>query len=357
MIEGTAIVFCEGAFDSTYGKTAHGLVRFTERYHVAAVIDSALAGQDAGEMLDGKFLGIPLVANLEEALLVTRKSGKQPTHFVVGIATDGGFLDESVKRAALEALDSGLNVDSGLHEFLSDLPDMARLAERKGLRIRDIRRTPQAEMHAFTGKIEEVTATRIAVLGTDSAVGKRTTAWMLVHALRASGTTAELIGTGQTAWMQGVRYGIIMDSLLNDYVSGELEHALWSAWKETALDVAVIEGQGSLMNPGYPGGFEILAAGRPHGIIMQHAPSRKEYDGFAGYPMDSLDDQIHAVEFLSKKKVIAITINHEGILPEDIEGVCARIEDSIHLPVVDPLTQGVGRLLPSIAKLRKTTRR
>ena len=132
----------------------------------------------------------------------------------------------------------------------------------------------------FCGKISQVTSKRIALLGTDSALGKRTTAWLLVHGLRGQGFSSELIGTGQTAWLQGARYSMVLDSLVNDYVSGELEEVTWRAWNEEKPDFLVIEGQGSLMNPAYPGGFEILAACRPDGIIMQHAPARVEYDGF-----------------------------------------------------------------------------
>jgi uncharacterized NAD-dependent epimerase/dehydratase family protein len=120
------------------------------------------------------------------------------------------------------------------------------------------------------------------VLGTDSAIGKRTTAWRLVEALDTAGISAALVGTGQTAWMQGVPHGIVLDSLINDFVSGEIEHAVCEAWQDGHPRVIVLEGQGSLMNPAYPGGFELLAAGRPEVVVMQHAPARKEYDGFPG---------------------------------------------------------------------------
>lgn len=188
-------------------------------------------------------------------------------------------------------------------------------------------------------------------MGTDSAIGKRTTSWILVHAMRKAGCSCEMIGTGQTAWMQGANYGIILDSLLNDFISGELEHAIWKAWTETSMDYAVLEGQGSLMNPGYPGGYEILAAGRPHGIIMQHAPGRKEYDGFAGYPLDSINDQIHIAEFLSKKPVIAVTLNHEGYSIKEIDEVCKNLEKECGKPVVDPLIHGMEVLIPLIKEL------
>jgi uncharacterized NAD-dependent epimerase/dehydratase family protein len=161
-----------------------------------------------------------------------------------------------------------------------------------------------------------------------------------------------LIGTGQTAWLQRARYGIVMDSLVNDYVSGELEHAVWTAWKNEGMDFAVIEGQGSLMNPGYPGGFEILAACRPHGIIMQHAPARKEYDGFPGYPLDSLEDQIFLAEFLSKNKVVGVAINHEGLERSEIDGICSTLEETLSLPVCDPLIHGMEKMVRAAESLR-----
>ena len=149
-----------------------------------------------------------------------------------------------------------------LHDYLSEDSELANLAVRYGIRIRDIRKpAPVNTLHFFSGKIEAVKALKIAVLGTDSAVGKRTTAWLILKALQDMGLRTEMIGTGQTAWMQGTKYGIIMDSLVNDFVAGEIEHAVWTAWQEEKPEVIVIEGQGSLMNPAYPGGFEILAAG------------------------------------------------------------------------------------------------
>ena len=170
------------------------------------------------------------------------------------------------------------------------------LSRSFGGTIRDIRKPPDRDrLHFFSGKIEQVDALKLAVLGTDSAVGKRTTAWLLVHGLQARGSRAALVGTGQTAWLQGARHGVVMDSLVNDFVAGELEHATYQAWVERKPDVIVIEGQGSLMNPAYPGGFEILAAGRPDVVVLQHAPARAEYDGFPGHPLHPLTTQIQAV--------------------------------------------------------------
>ena len=212
--------------------------------------------------------------------------------------------------------------------------------------MRDVRRTPDRDtLHFFSGKIEEVDCLKIALLGTDSAVGKRTTAWIIVHAFRKAGLKAEMAGTGQTAWMQGAKYSMIMDSCINDFVSGEIEHAVHEAWKNESPDLIVIEGQGSLMNPAYPGGFEILAAGRPDYVILQHAPKRKEYDGFPGYPLHSLKEQIHAIECISGKKVIAITVNHEDMSLKEVSPACVRITEETGLPAFDVLLNGADELV------------
>lgn len=344
--EGNAVLYCEGAFNTTYGKTAHGLVRFTRRYRVLSVIDSRYAGQDAGDVLDGKNKNIPVFASVESAEEASRAAGTPATHFVVGLAPDGGRLSPDARQHVKNALQLGLHIDSGLHDFLSEDPDIAEIAKQKNVRIRDIRKPPPRDrLHFFSGRIEQVEALKIAVLGTDSAIGKRTTAWLLVHALNDAGYRCEMIGTGQTAWMQGADYCLILDSLVNDFVSGEIEYAVWSAWNHSQPDVIVIEGQGSLMNPAYPGGFEILAAGRPDLVLLQHAPMRKEYDGFPGYPLHPLAQQIHAVEMLSGKPVAAVTINHENLPPEKIPLVCDAITQVAGLPAVDVLYSGAGELV------------
>jgi uncharacterized NAD-dependent epimerase/dehydratase family protein len=343
MPEGNAIVYCEGAFKTPNGKTAHGLVRFTKRYRVLSVVDSRHADRDAGDVLDGKANRIPIFGSLEQAIKVAESHARPATHFVVGLAPDGGRLASKARQDAHNAVSYGLNVDCGLHDYLSEDPEMMRLAAQYGVKIRDIRKPPQIQkLHFFSGKIEKVKALKIAVLGTDSAIGKRTTAWLIVNGMKDLGLNAEMIGTGQTAWMQGVKYGIIMDALVNDFVAGEIEHVVWTAWKEEKPDIIVIEGQGSLMNPAYPGGFEILAAGRPDIIILQHAPSRLEYDGFPGYPIQPLTKQIQVIELLSGKPVVAVTINHEGLSNDQIPSIFDAIQKEVGLPAFDVLRDGAG---------------
>jgi len=352
--EGNAIVYCEGAFNTPYGKTAHGLTRFCHRYAVIAVVDSRYAGRDAGEVLDGKACNIPVVPSIEAAMQLARESGMPPTHLVVGIAPDGGRLGSDARRDVLKAIQLKLNVDCGLHDFLSDDPEFSRQAEKHAVTLRDIRKPPGRDrLHFFSGKIETVDALKIAVLGTDSAVGKRTTAWLIVNGLQARGISAELIGTGQTAWLQGARFGVVMDALVNDFVSGEIEHAVCEAWEQEKPQVIVLEGQGSLLNPAYPGGFELLAAGRPDFVVLQHAPARKEYDGFPGFPIQPLAHQIAAIELISDCPVAAVTINHEDLPRDKVPLMCEAIASVTGLPAVDVLLEGADRLVDLVAARMK----
>ena len=344
-IDGKALVYCDGAFNTPNGKTAHGLVRFTERYEVVGVLDHKYSGQDAGLVLDGKNNGIPIYKDMTEALSKLGAENK-PASLVIGLAPDGGRLPAEAKITIKLALEKGMNIDSGLHDFLYKDEDLMTIAKANNCRVRDVRRTPDRDqLHFFTGKIEEVDCLKIALLGTDSAIGKRTSAWIVVHAFRKAGLKAEIAGTGQTAWMQGAKYSMIMDSCINDFVSGEIEHAVHEAWKNESPDLIVIEGQGSLMNPAYPGGFEILAAGRPDYVILQHAPKRIEYDGFPGYVLHPLKEQINAIETISGKKVIAITVNHEEMTREEILPACKKITEETDIPAFDVLEYGADELV------------
>lgn len=348
-MDGVAIVYCEGAFGTPIGKTANGLVRFTARYDVVGVIDSTRAGRDAGDVLDGQSNGIPIFASVSDAI---ESLAKRPQFFVIGLAPDGGKLPASARDAVAQAIGFGLNIISGLHEFLSEDPEFTALGEKHNVTIRDVRRTPpRSELHFFTGKIEEVKALKLAVLGTDSAIGKRTTAVRLNQALNAAGIKSELIGTGQTSWLQGVKYGLLLDSLINDFVTGEIEHAIYEAWRNQQPQVILLEGQGSLAHPAYPGGFELIAAGRVDGVILQHAPARKVYDGFENYPMGALDREIQILELLANKPVLALTINHEAMTEAEVRDTIAEYEQLYSRPTTDVLLDGCDKLIGVIRQM------
>ncbi|HVL49844.1 MAG TPA: DUF1611 domain-containing protein [Candidatus Thermoplasmatota archaeon] len=343
-----AIVLCDGKFAHADGKTAHGLVRHSELYDIQAVIDATLAGRDAGEVLDGRPCGIPIVADLESALAAARRA---PKILILGVATDGGRIPPDYFPVLERAIRAKLDVMSGLHEELNDQPRLVALAKERGVTLTDVRRAPaKRDLHFFTGKIEEVTCPVIAVLGTDSAIGKRTTARLLVKRLNERGAKAVFVGTGQTGRMQGGRYGIILDSIINDFVTGEIEHAVHEAWKHEKPDIIVVEGQGALTHPAYPGGFEIIAGARVRGIVLQHAPGRKTLDGFPQYPMPDLGREIQLLELLSLSPVIAITLNHENLDKAGVEAWKARLAKEHGKPVTDPLWDGADALVEAVAQ-------
>ena len=216
-----------GLFDSVFAKTTHGLLRGPSRYTILGVIDPDYAGQDAGRILDGCHRNIPVFHTVAEALKLT---SARPTHCVVGVATAGGMLPGALRKELLTAASAGLTLVNGLHYLLSDDPE---IVDRATAGIIDLRKPRHAsELRFWTGEILSIPTPRVAVLGMDCAIGKRTTAMLLRAALRAQGINAEMIYTGQTGWLQGLRHGFIFDSTLNDFVSGELEGAILACARE-----------------------------------------------------------------------------------------------------------------------------
>lgn len=346
-MDGTAIVVCDGLYATGNGKTAHGLVRGTERYRLLGVIDAPTAGRDAGEVLDGVRRGVPVFATIAAALGALPE---KPDFCVVGVATSGGRVTPGLRELLLEAIDSGMSVVNGLHEFVSDDPQLSAAAAQEGVSIRDVRKTaPRTELHFWSGSILSVSAPRLAVLGTDCALGKRTTARFLLEACRKEGIRAELIYTGQTGWMQGSPFGFVLDSVPNDFVSGELEHAIVSCWEKARPDLMLIEGQSALRNPSGPCGSELILSGRAKGVILQHAPGRVCYEGLEEFDLriPPVADEIALIRTLGAR-TLAVTLNGEGMTPEALRAEQQRLGWGLRIPVVRPLEEGVGALVPVV---------
>lgn len=343
-----AIVLANGAYRTSYGKTAHGLVRGSARFRVVAVVDASCAGADAGTLLDGVARGIPIRSSVAEALA---EAPRRPEFCVVGVATHGGKLAPELRAQLGEALVAGLSIVNGLHEFASEDPALAAAAARAGVAIIDVRKSkPKGELHFFSGAIDRVRAPRIAVLGMDCAVGKRTTARMLVQACNEHGIRAEMIYTGQTGWMQGSRFGIVLDSIVNDFVCGELEHALVQCEAELAPDVMVLEGQSALRNPSGPCGSELLLAGGAQSVVLQHVPGRRWFDGHEGHAIPTVASEIELISFYGAR-TLAVTLNGEGLDAAELVREQRELEHTLGLPVVRPLAEGLGRVVPLVRAL------
>jgi uncharacterized NAD-dependent epimerase/dehydratase family protein len=346
--ERRAIVYCEREFLTANGKTAHGLVRHTDRYQIVGVVDSTAPVGDAGEILDGKNRGIPLFASLEEAYSKTA-----PKVFIVGAVSEGAVLPEGYDQAVAWALSRGLDVVSGLHYFLSDNEKFASMAAKNGCSITDVRKMFRDYKRFYTGEVSQVGSVRIASLGTDSAIGKRTTSVLLVQELRRRGRKADMIFTGQTGWMQGWPHGVVLDAMINDFVSGGIEGAILDSWRDEQPEFIIIEGQGSLVHPFFPGGFEIMAAGQIHGFILQDAPGRPHLDGFPSFPMPDPGRVIKIAKLLSQRPLIGIGLNHEGLTQEEVRKAKTKMEKRFNVPVEDPVVDGVAKTADAIEELCK----
>lgn len=340
-----AIIITAGHLDSNNGKTAHGLIRGTERFNIVGVIDDKHPGKDAGEVLDGRKRNIPIYASIEDFV----KDGKErATYGIIGVATKGGVIPDSLRLILKNALQNGLGLVNGLHEYISEIPELAELAKAKGLEIIDVRKPKKfKELHFWSGDIKTVKCPKIAVLGTDCALGKRTTARFLTQAMRAAGFKAEMIYTGQTGWMQGARYGFVFDSTLNDFISGEMEHAIVQCWKEVKPDIIFIEGQSSLRNPSGPAGAEWIVSADADAAVLQHNPPRVKYKGLEDYPalIPDVKDEIALIKIYGAPTV-ALTVNTHNMSEKEARDYAAAKEKELGIPVLLPLEDGVERLVP-----------
>jgi uncharacterized NAD-dependent epimerase/dehydratase family protein len=355
MVKQPAIVLADGYLQKPNGKGAHGLVRGTDRFDILAVVDRSCAGQDAGVALDGNHRDIPVVASIADAMTY---GATRPTHAIVGIATHGGRFTDEVRSWILESISNGLNIINGLHDAASEDDEIRERALAAGVELTDLRLPkPKRELHFWTGEIVNVKAPRIAILGTDCAIGKRTTARMLMQALRNNGLKAEMIYTGQTGWMQGAPHGFVLDSVANDFVSGELEHAIVGCDRELNPDVILIEGQSSLRNPSGPCGSEMLCSGLASGVVLQHAIGRDYFEGYEkeGFLVPQPADEIALIAHYGAR-TLAVTINTKGVEPADVMQKKRQMAEELNIPVVDPVVEGVDSLVPTLKSVLESTR-
>ncbi|MCA0231635.1 MAG: DUF1611 domain-containing protein [Bacteroidetes bacterium] len=348
MKSNNALILTNGLLSTNDAKTAHGLIRGTERYTILGVIDSPTAGQDAGEVLDGKNRNIPIFSSLSESLTYL----PSVDYLIIGVATVGGVLPPDMLTIVEEAIKRGLSIVNGLHEYLSEKPEIAELATQHKVQLIDVRK-PKArkDLHFWTGEIYDVSCPIVAVIGMDCALGKRTTARLIRQACEQKNVNAQMIYTGQTGWLQGGKYGFIFDSTLNDFVSGEVEHAIVSCWKETNADLILVEGQSSLRNPSGPCGLEFLISGQAKYVVLVHAPKRTYFDNEAHWgKIPSVESEIDIIEKFGSK-VIALALNTEGCTPQEAIDFQQEYRSRLTIPVVLPLEQGVQEIVAQLQLL------
>jgi uncharacterized NAD-dependent epimerase/dehydratase family protein len=349
-----AIILGDALLQTPYGKTAHGLLRQSDRFVIVGVVEAGSQAADAGILIGRPSIGIPLTASIESAIRTARVP---PQWAVVGIATPGGKMSQPLRRLVLSAVRHGLSVVNGLHDHLSDDQEVVEAAQATRAQLLDLRKVKRpSEMSYWTGQVCHLAATRVAVLGTDCIVGKRTMANLLVAGLRARKLEAQLIYTGQTGWLQGAEYGFVLDSTVNDFVSGEMEAALLRCAREKNPDVMVIEGQSSMQNPSTPCGAEIILSGDVHGVILQHAPNR---NSFAGFPTlgksPSLDTEIRILAAYGTP-LLGISLNFAEAAGVVRDRYIGELEARYGVPVVAPLEGPIDTIVKSIEAIVRRAR-
>lgn len=350
-ISGKAVIITGGLLDTNNAKTAHGLLRMTDRFEIIGVIDEKNAGKDAGSVVNGKPNKVPVVASISAFISQVEK----PDFAIIGMATKGGVLPKDLYPSIEEILSQGIQLVNGLHEPLGEIEVFQNAATPHGDIIHDIRRSKSFhDLHFWTGKIQEITSKRVAVLGTDCALGKRTTSKILEEVLRKKGITAEMIYTGQTGWMQGAKYGFLFDATPNDFVCGELEHAMYECWRGLNPDVMIMEGQASLRNPSGPCGSEFIISGAAEGVVLQHSPVRTKFKGMEDYPND-MPDLLDEVALIGKlgAPVIGLSINTEDMDDHDIDSYRRELTAKTDLPVVFPFKESLNPIADAIINLKK----
>jgi uncharacterized NAD-dependent epimerase/dehydratase family protein len=344
----TAIVYCEANFGDIDGKTANGLIRSSEKYKILSVIDSEKAGLDSGMVLDNKANAIPICRNLDDSLI---QAGTVPDSFIFGMAPSSGMLSKHERGLILEAMSHGMNIVNGLHEFLNDDPVFAAACAANKVRITDVRKPrDKKDLRLFSGRIAEVTCPRIAVLGTDCAIGKRTTANILTKELNDCGIKAVMVGTGQTGLIQGARYGVALDAIPSQFCAGELEATIVEAFENENPDVIIIEGQGALSHPAFSSTSFILRGSCPDGVVLQHAPRRRHRCDFEQMTMPEPAAEIDLIQTFSDTKVIGLTINHEDMRDHEVSTTITQYENLLGIPTTDALTRPPKHLVDMVLK-------
>ncbi|PCJ64425.1 MAG: hypothetical protein COA73_03930 [Candidatus Hydrogenedentota bacterium] len=352
MTKRKALVITDGLLDDTHAKTCHGLLRGSERFEVVGIIDHVHAGKDAAQVVPNVAPGVPVFATLESAL---EQGGISPECLIIGIATEGGVLPGHLRDVVLAAIQAGLNIVNGLHETLGDDPVIGQAAAQAGVEIHDIRKPKSfRDLHFWDGSILDVACPIIAVLGIDCAVGKRTTAKLLTQALAARGLTAEMIYTGQTGWMLGYEYGFIFDATPNDFVSGEMEHAIVSCWNERRPDIIFLEGQSALRNPSGPCGSEYLLSANARAVILQHPVGREYYIGCEnlGCRLPTVAQEIELIGMYGAE-TLAISLNASQVSRSESEATAKQLQSQINLPVTDPF-QDLEPLVEAVLNYTRT---
>jgi uncharacterized NAD-dependent epimerase/dehydratase family protein len=334
------LILAEGfSADAHYGKTMRGVLRY-RRDDVAAILDST---RDPGDT-EG---GVPVVRTVADA----KHYG--PNTALVGVATQGGRFPPAWLDLLKECIEAGLDVENGLHVFLSEDPNLEELANERGVELRDLRKPPH-DLSTATGANLAVPATIVLTVGSDCAIGKMTVSLELDREARSRGIKSEFVPTGQTG-IAIAGWGIAVDAVVADFIAGAAERLVVEG-HERGGDLLWVEGQGSLINPVYSGvTLGLFHGSTPHLLVLCHETGRDEIEGCGGgpHPIPPLRDLVELHERMSlparKARVAAIALNTRRLEDDDdARAAIAAAEEETGLPADDPVRFGAAKLVDAV---------
>jgi uncharacterized NAD-dependent epimerase/dehydratase family protein len=336
------VILTDGHSNPITAKTASCVVRYKPS-EVVALLDTTQPGRTSQELL-GVGGAIPVVAQLTDAPTANT--------LMIGIAPSGGKLPAAWKKIILEAVDRGMNIVSGLHDFIGSDAEIAAAAARKGVEIYDVRKNNERDVANRRGLRED--CLRIHTIGQDCSVGKMLASVELTFALKARGHDAKFIATGQTGIMiEGD--GCPVDCVVSDFVNGAVEKLILAHQHH---DILVVEGQGSLSHPRYSAVTAGLLHGCvPHGMIMVYEAGRKTVYGMDYVPLTPLAKLVEAYEMFASlampSRVIGVAVNSRLLSPVEAEQERERVRRELGVPVCDVIRDGPDELVNAILALRQ----
>lgn len=338
-------IYAEGELTKGKAKTAEGVLRYAKN-PVVAVIDSKEAGKKVGDITWISDSQVPIVGSVKESLAY------KPDALLIGVAWSGGRLPAAWRADIMEALKSGMDVINGLHDFLSDDDEIAKVAKENGRKLIDVRRPPE-NLPIGTGKAIDTKAMTVLTVGSDCSTGKMTVSLELDALAKSRGYKSQFVATGQTGIMiHG--WGIPLDRVIGDFMAGAIEELVVEAGKDN--EFVFVEGQGSLVNASFSGvTLSLLHGSCPKAMILCHKPTRSE--DTAGFKLWSLSKLIPLYEQMAAcmrpSKVVGIALNTYGMDDKAAFEAIANAEKETGLPATDPVRFGSEKLLEAILKHRE----
>jgi len=330
------LILAEGrSGDPHYGKTMRGVVRYAADPTVV-ILDSGRVGES--------YEGIPIVGAVGDALAY------RPTTALVGVATQGGRFPAAWRELLKECVTAGLDVENGLHEYLSDDPDLVALAARHGIELRDLRKPP-AGLNVPTGANLELDARIVLTVGSDCAIGKMTVALELDGEASRRGLRSVFVPTGQTG-IAIAGWGISVDAVVSDFTAGAAEQLVVEG-VDRGGEILWVEGQGALLHPAYSGvTLGLIHGSAPHAFVLCHLAGATEIEGYPGHPLRSLPELVELHERIAlprrSAKVAAIALNTVALDVVGAQAAIAAAEAETGLPVGDPVRFGAGTLVDAV---------